>query len=596
MLWPTGLLALLLATQSATAQTNYFVDNANGNDLNNGTSLATAWKTIKKACNAATPNSIVQIKAGTYNENVVVNVSGTAGNPITFKNYNNDTVIIDGTGTSGTTLLTIKNKQYLNFENLTLQNLTKNNAQGILVESAASTTTPVTTLLFKNITVRNINWNSSRTKTPGSNNNAQPFIAYGRGTTADRAITNLVIDSCTFYNNITGYSESLSLDGNIDGFTIKNCLVHDNVNIGIYAGGNYGECSVPALDHTRDGTIENNTCYNNVAFYATSGGIYADGSKNVVIRRNICYGNGYGVEIGCEENGTTENITLIDNLIYANDDAGIAVGGYTTETTGQVLGCTIRNNTLFENDNGQNGSGELYITKASNCSFENNVLYANSQEILMSLENISPQTGNVFNYNCWYSPSGNPNNITVQWRATQYSSFSSYKTGASQDANSLYGNPRLTNPVLPNPNLYPLSGSPCINAGDPSTVLVTGETDYAGHARVVGIIDIGAYESDSAATVISKAVQGYAAAAAGSVSPASVYPNPFGSQTTVYLKTELQDGELTIWDATGKIVREVRNITGWQIRIDRNDLRSGVYFYTIRKGNNRVAAGKLLVE
>ena len=50
---------LLLILSSITAQSNYFVDNTNGNDSNNGTSLATPWKTVQKACNTAGPNSII---------------------------------------------------------------------------------------------------------------------------------------------------------------------------------------------------------------------------------------------------------------------------------------------------------------------------------------------------------------------------------------------------------------------------------------------------------------------------------------------------------------------------------------------------------
>src|SRR5471030_1652079 len=87
------------------SQTTYYVDAAGGNNLNAGTTLVTAWKTIQKACSAATPNSIVLIKGGTYHENITLNVSGTAGNPIVFKNYMNDSVFIDETGTAGTTML-----------------------------------------------------------------------------------------------------------------------------------------------------------------------------------------------------------------------------------------------------------------------------------------------------------------------------------------------------------------------------------------------------------------------------------------------------------------------------------------------------------
>ena len=98
------------------AQTSYYVDGVNGHDTSSGLALTHAWKTIQKACNAAVPNSTVLIKGGTYFENPVVNVSGTSGNPITFRNYQNDSVYIDGTGTVGTTMLQMTDKNYLNFD------------------------------------------------------------------------------------------------------------------------------------------------------------------------------------------------------------------------------------------------------------------------------------------------------------------------------------------------------------------------------------------------------------------------------------------------------------------------------------------------
>ena len=140
----------LFTIANAFAQSNYYVDGIIGNDANVGTSLTTAWKTIQKACNSAPPNSLVQIKGGIYFENIEVNISGTTGNPITIKNYMNEVVLIDGTGTTETTMLLLANKNYLNFQNLTIQNRTVNDAQGILVETTGSNTS--TDLSFKNIT------------------------------------------------------------------------------------------------------------------------------------------------------------------------------------------------------------------------------------------------------------------------------------------------------------------------------------------------------------------------------------------------------------------------------------------------------------
>ena len=574
-----SLLVILLLNLCATAQTIYYVD-TNGNDQNNGTILTTPWKTIQKACNTATPNSIVYIKGGTYNENIVVNVSGTAGNPIIFKNYMNDVVIIDGTGTSSNTLLSITNKSYLSFQNMTIQNRTVNDAQGILVETTGSDSS--TALTFRNITIKNIKWTSSPTTIPSSNNNAQAFIAYG----GDGGITDIVIDSCIISNNILGYSEALTLDGNIDGFTISNCQIHDNTNIGIDIAGNYQVSSDPATDHARNGIISHNTCYKNVSLVATSAGIYVDGGKNVIIERNKCYENGSGIEIGCEENGTTDSITVKNNLIFINESTGLYVGGYTTATTGQVLNCMIRNNTLFQNNSANDGNGELVMSKASNCIFENNIFYTNTQNIFMYVDDISPQTGNVFNYNCWFTPSNDSNNITVNWRSTTYFTFASYKSGTSQENNSLYGNPDFYNSTLAMPDLRIFNMSPCANTGNPATILSSNETSYDGNPRLLdGNIDMGAYEIIFTLGINSAETMNLSC---------FVYPNPFTTSTTLFFNDLLNGAELKIYDLLGKEMTCVKNIESQQITLNLASLTDGIYLYVLVHENVVLTQGKLI--
>jgi hypothetical protein len=470
----------------------YYVDGAQGNDQNDGRTLATAWKTIQKSFDAAVAGSTVMIKGGTYYEQLTVRVSGTAGSPVTFTNYNGEQVIIDGSKNSGTTILTITDKKFLIFRNLTVQNITKNNAVGILVTAGKNGGT--SDLTFRNVVLKKINWTSNASTKPNSNQNAQPFIAFGYGAAQANAITNLTIDSCEFTGNITGYSEALSLDGNIDGFTITNNKVHDNANIGIAAIGHYGVSSNSTLDQSRNGLIRGNICYNNKASYATSGGIYVDGGKDIKIDRNITYQNGYGIEIGNEENGTASNITVTNNLIYLNEVTGLAIGGYNSGTTGQVTNCTIRNNSFFKNNTNNDGSGEFYMTKASNCTIGNNVFYTNGQNTLFSLENISPQTGNIIDYNDWFTQTGNASDININWRNTSYESFTDYKTKTGQDAHSFFRDP-LFSSTGTNPDLHVKTGSPCLRTGNASWITDATEKDLDGKSRVVnGAVDMGAYQ------------------------------------------------------------------------------------------------------
>ncbi len=76
--------------------TTYYVNNAAGNDAAAGTSVSTAWATIGKANATLRVGDTVYIRAGTYYEAIAPINSGTAANPITYRNYPGETVWLKG--------------------------------------------------------------------------------------------------------------------------------------------------------------------------------------------------------------------------------------------------------------------------------------------------------------------------------------------------------------------------------------------------------------------------------------------------------------------------------------------------------------------
>jgi len=553
MIFPRGrwrlFIFLLFTFQAASAQDTFYVDGANGNDGNPGTGLTLAWRTIQKACSSAVPGSTVYITGGVYHENIVVEVSGAFNNPITFRNYNADSVILDGTGTSGTTMISMTDKSFLVFEGMTIRNLIKQDAQGILVE--CSPEGYVNSLEFRDLSITHIGWTDNPLALPLPADNAQPFIVYGEGSTAQNAVMDVEISNCRVFGNITGFSEAVSLDGNIAGFNISNNIVYDNTNIGIDVAGNYGVCSDPMLDHAREGWITDNTCHDNISLYATSAGIYADGAQTVFIERNRCYNNGYGIEVGCEMDGFSSHITVTDNLLYGNLESGMAVGGYTTQTTGQVVLSLFRNNTFFMNDVTETGSGELYITKASDCWYTNNIFYANEQGIHYVLEGILPQADNHFDYNGMFQ---------TPWDAG------------------------FVNPVLPDPDLHLSEGSPCIDTGDPSTQLFQGETDFQGSYRIVGnTIDQGAYEKGPGIGI---------SGLNGGSSAISIFPNPAADFVTISMEGIQGSMAVAVFDIRGE--RVITGVAGRdRITLDISTLTPGLYFVQVVSGN-KTMTGKFL--
>jgi hypothetical protein len=75
-------------TTTAAAATTYHVDPA-GNDANDGTSTATAWRTLKRASDAvlAPGDSLLLKRGGSWTEALVMAESGTSSSPITVGSY-----------------------------------------------------------------------------------------------------------------------------------------------------------------------------------------------------------------------------------------------------------------------------------------------------------------------------------------------------------------------------------------------------------------------------------------------------------------------------------------------------------------------------
>lgn len=563
------------------AQPYYYVDGNNGNDSNNGTSLSTAWKTIQKAANTATSGGAVFIKGGYYFENISINVSGTNGNPIVFRNYQNDTVIIDGTGTSQLSMIEIVNQNYIELRNLTIQNKYANDAAGVIVYSENNV--PMTDIVLANLTVRNIGWTNNSNVIPTVNDNAHPILFYGTGAVANSAIQNILVDSCEIYDNISGFSENCTVDGNIDGFIISNNTIYNNTNIGIDAGGNYQASTNTLYDHARNGLIIKNVTFNNVSSYSNSAGIYIDGGWNITIEQNESYANHYGIEIGCEENGTTENIIVKNNLIHYNITTGMHIGGYDINTTGQVLNSTIRNNTFYNNDTGNNGAGEMIFTKFSNCAIENNIFYTNSNNILLYKENINPWNNNTINFNCLFTPNNNPNDIYVGWNGISYTTFNTYQSGTSQEANSIYGNPLFVSLS----DFHLQSNSICKDAGNPNTTISSNEKDFYNNSRVYnGIIDIGASEYSSALNVEN--------AGLSKNNLIKLYPNPTKSLVNINLGNEYSNAELTVYNILGEelFYQKLENVTN----VDLSKLINGVYILKINNDNRIVNINKIILQ
>ncbi len=295
----TSLASLLPA--SAFAAASYYVSKT-GADTNPGTEQQ-PWLTIQHAANVAPPGSTVYVHAGTYQERVNIHVSGNSQDGyITFCNYPGETPILDGSNlvapTSDNGMFFISNQNYIVINGFQIQNYGTGNAQvfpmGILVAGACSY------IQLLNNTVRNIYTTAEK-----QGGGAQGIAAYG--TSAATPVNHLTISGNTLYGLRTGSSESMTVNGNVQYFSITNNVVHDNDNIGIVAIGYERTAPNSNVDRARNGTISQNLVYHitsaknpNYNGQLGADGIYVDGGTEIVIVQNVVYQTDIGIEAASE--------------------------------------------------------------------------------------------------------------------------------------------------------------------------------------------------------------------------------------------------------------------------------------------------------
>lgn len=455
-----------------------------GNDANSGTSTATPYKTIQKALDVATAGTTIQVRAGTYKERLIWKTSGAgalANQQVILTNYPNDTVRLDGsaggTNSAQKAMIDITNKSYLTVSNIFIQNNYTANAVGIQVKGAGSGIT------IQNCKIYNVGWSTSTTAVPASTDNANPLVVVGSAATA---ITGLTITGNQIYNCITGYSEGLTVTGNVDGFTVSNNTVRDITNIGIVVAGHYAWANSNAsVNKARNGKVQGNTVYNCVSAVKVSAGIYVDGGENITLERNKSYSNGAGFSIGCENAGfPVTGIVMRDNWAYNNKDVGLRLGS--NQATSPVNGAVITNNTFYKNYTVGGWGTEIALQYGSGGSIKQNI-FMPYVYTCVAIGQWAPFTSSNFNVS-----------YNLYWRTTTpvdnfYANINTTKIPGLVLSNELTGDPLFVNTASPF-DLHIKAGSKAINAGA-STTAGTGETDIDNAARVLGgKIDLGADE------------------------------------------------------------------------------------------------------
>lgn len=400
-----------------------------GNDAANGESGA-PWRTIQRACDLARPGDTIHVAPGTYQEKLVIKVSGTAGAYVTLKAEPG--VVLSGKDVKGDNMILIENLSYLKVTGFEItDHLGVKDGSGIRVKGHGS-----------HIELRNNKIHKIRGR------DAMGITIYG--TDVNAPIEHLVVDGNEIYDCDPARSEALTLNGNISHFEVTNNVVHDVNNIGIDFIGGEAWTSGDASKVARNGLCKGNKVYRCRANYEDgyAAGIYVDGGRDIVLEDNIVTQCDLGLEVGAENKGSVASgIVVRNNFLFLNDKAGLVFGGY-EKSAGRVQNCKFIGNTCYRNDrHKEDQNGELWIQWASENEVTGNTFVVNGSDSPLVQVVAGGSMGNRVDGNRYYTDAGVEDAFFL-WKDSDVNGFASWREHSGMDRTSVFGPVDLKLPVV----------------------------------------------------------------------------------------------------------------------------------------------------
>lgn len=414
----------------------------NGNDQDDG-SKSKPFRTLNKATAEATAGTTVFIRKGIYNEKLIIKHSGTKSKPVIFKPYKKELVVLSGNNLKDvegdTSLVTVNSKNHVIIKGLTIQDLTTKltdeTVMGIYISGSSS-----------HIVVENNH--IQRIETLADEGNGHGIAVYGTGEIQDINILNNTVEDLKL-----GASESLVLNGNVDGFKIENNIVRKSDNIGIDLIGYEGLSDT--YDYVRNGIVKNNivyeiSSYGNPAYGEdySAGGIYIDGGRNITVEKNTVYKCDIGIEATSEHAGKyADKVNINNNIIYDNFYTGISIGGY-DQNRGGTKNSVISKNILYKNDTKVLEGGQILLQHDTrNNMINRNILTAGPSRLFIA-NYFTTNINNKLQKNVFHKED-KKTGIWV-WEDEEYTSFSQFKIASKSDDKSSYLDPKYENDTLNN--------------------------------------------------------------------------------------------------------------------------------------------------
>lgn len=413
--------------------------------------------------------------------------------------------------------------------------------------------------------------------------------------------SNIKISNNTFANNSAdGHGGGIYLQGWSNAIVTNN-LITNNITSG-NGGGAYIHTATPLFTNNiisanvaalsgggilcLSGIFKNNYIINNVSQtsngdyqYGGGGMVIFAGGDPLIITHNIISNNtsnNMGGGIYCYAAGAS--IGEISNNIISNNLETTNFGG---GGVAFVYSDIPMNNNTISNNSAQTGGGILFYS--SNPHVQNNIVWGNT----------SVTNGNqVYFFDEPADPNFYNNNIEGGQGAFGVNSNVFY---LGTYANNINSDPQFNAPSAGSGNAFNGSTanwtlqqtSPCIDGGSIQNITYPA-TDIAGNPRLAGSsIDIGAHEGVGLIGIselfeTKKSIE--------------IYPNPFYNEVTIQSGDKLNFSEVHIYNMFGQEVKNIKIVESKIIKIQRDDLPSGIYVLKLTSKNITFATEKIIIK
>ena len=465
------------------------------------------YPTIQQALNAAEQNTIINVSAGTYIENLVwpsvngIELKGINGRENTIIDGNNDGRVISIEGWSTADIL---------IDGFTIQNGFTNNIDGAGIYSRDGA------IILKNLIVQN--------------NRGEGNAVWGGGAHIEDFSGEL--DNCIFRNNILdtdsrSYGAGLNLDlaSNAE---IKNCEFYENhgsTNSWCYGGGLYassfGFSSDPyELKITNCSFTDNSTT---TSSWSSGAGIYiysSDELFSVRIDSSRISGNTTNNSNWSDGAGIFAGLVTMDiknSLIDDNTSQNASAIYWDGDSFGPSY-LTIENTKIQENKISGNSTGSV-ITYRDESNIElKNVIISNNQGNVINNEIVNVASlkflnSTVFNNGGPINIQGthleatnsifwNPGHLELEEGTIGWGAPNTFDIKNCIARNTLNGaNVIFSNPILSS-NFIPLDNSPCLGAGTLDDYTLTDINGFDRPMPLNANPDIGAHEVNESLSFI----------------------------------------------------------------------------------------------